>query len=219
MPCEKPLDFFVVFLVGLFAKMVGQNEDVIASLVEWIEVDGDDLESKIQVAAKPALFNFFFQVFVRRGQHADVDFNGLVVPDTGDFPLFQHAQQFDLSRDRHVTDFVQEQGAPVRVFEFSLAVRDRVGEGSLDVTKQFAFHQVFCHGAGIDCDERFFLAGAVLMNRLRYHIFAGSRFTRDQDPGVRRCDPPEPVHDALHAVAGVNQVVEPEFFIQAVLQL
>ena len=57
------------------------------------------------------------------------------------------------------------------------------------------------------------------MNRLGNYIFAGTRFTRDQNAGIGRGDPLKSLNDAFHAVAGVDQVLKPKTLVQPLMQL
>src|ERR1039458_8381896 len=51
--------------------------------------------------------------------HADVDRNGAVAAHPFHLPLFQYAQQLGLHHQRHVADFIQEQGAAMSLLSIS----------------------------------------------------------------------------------------------------
>lgn len=46
------------------------------------------------------------------------------------FLILEHAQEFGLQRERHVSDLVQEDRAPVRHFQFALLQAVCAGEGA-----------------------------------------------------------------------------------------
>ena len=54
-----------------------------------------------------------------------------------------HAQKFCLQIERDVCNLIHEKRALVRQFESAGAIRFRIGEGSFDVTKQFALKNRF----------------------------------------------------------------------------
>ena len=164
----------------------------------------DNLQTKIQVAAKTARFDFRLKILVRGRQHAYVDGNRFVIANTCDLTLLQNTQQFDLRRHRHVADLIKKQRPAISVFKFTLPVADRIGESTFNVSKQFAFHQVFSHRSGIDRHKWLLLARAVLMDGLRHDVLARTRFASDQNARVRRSNTFEAFDDRLHAVAGVD---------------
>ncbi|KAG0731844.1 hypothetical protein G6F23_014905 [Rhizopus arrhizus] len=74
-----------------------------------------------QVLAEQALFDTLLQRLVGRGHDAHVHPHGLSPAHAVEAAFGQHAQQARLQLDRHVADFVQEQGAAVRFFEAATA--------------------------------------------------------------------------------------------------
>src|SRR4051794_9486186 len=88
-----------------------------------------------------------------RRDHADVDLDRVRVADALELPLLEHAQQLRLERRAHGPDFVEEQGALVRLLEAALPCRDRTGERAAYVAEQLGFEQRLGNGAAIDCDE------------------------------------------------------------------
>ena len=67
---------------------------------------------------------------------------GLVRADLFDLPLLNQAQDADLQLQRHLADFVQQDGAAVGHLDFALLVSQRAGERTLHVTEQLRFQQL-----------------------------------------------------------------------------
>jgi hypothetical protein len=95
-----------------------------------------------------------------------------------------NTQQLDLHRQRHVADFVEEQGAAVGQFETPGTAGDRTGKGALLVAEQFAFQQLGRDRPAVDRHERRLAALGVVMQVARNHFLAGARLTEDQHAGV-----------------------------------
>ena len=55
------------------------------------------------------------------GDDADVQRDGFAAADAADLAFLQEAQQMALQVDRHVADFVQEQGAAVGILDLAQA--------------------------------------------------------------------------------------------------
>ena len=116
------------------------------------------------------------------GDHAHIDreiffaaahaLNGLVL---------QHAQKLGLRSQTDIADFVQENRAPVGLFESPDAAAGRAGEGAGFVPEQFAFEQVLRDGRAIDDHQRPSRAAAVLEQIPRHQFLAGAGLAPDQN--------------------------------------
>ena len=80
-----------------------------------------------------------FQVPVARRDHPDIDLDGGRSPDPRKAAILENAEQRLLGLHGKVGDLVEEQGAPVRLFEPAGPACHGVGEGPLLVAEQFAF--------------------------------------------------------------------------------
>ena len=74
-----------------------------------------------------------------RGHHTHIHLHLAGAADGVDCAFLQHAQQFDLHVQRHVTNFIEKDRAAVRQFKATNAVRHSARESTLAVAKQFAF--------------------------------------------------------------------------------
>ena len=73
--------------------------------------------------------------------------------DGADFVVLDDAQKLDLGMQRHVADFIEENGAAVGVFEKADAFVLRSGEGAARVAEKFAFEKRFGNGTTVDGNE------------------------------------------------------------------
>ena len=134
LPCEAD---------ELLEEMVDQQRDVVAPLAQRRELDADDLEAMIKVLAELPLGDGVGQVAVGGRDQTDVDLDRLVGAHADDLAAFEHAEQLDLDRDRHVADLVEEQRAAVGVLKPADAIAVGAGERPFDVAEQLAFQHVF----------------------------------------------------------------------------
>ena len=118
--------------------MVRQRDDVVAPIGQARQIDRDDLQPVIEILAKGTFGNGVFQIAIRCRQHANINANGFVLAHAHDFAALQHSKKLDLSRHRHVADFVQEECTAVGVFESADSVGLGVGVGAPYMSEQFA---------------------------------------------------------------------------------
>ena len=69
-----------------------------------------------------------FEILVRRGDDAHVDFHRRVTADAIELAVGEHAQQSRLGFGRHVADFIEKQTAAVGLLETALTLLCRAGE-------------------------------------------------------------------------------------------
>ena len=91
------------------------------------------------------------------GQRACTHVNGnLIGAAHGTNTTFlQHAEQFHLHGQRHLADFIEEDGAFGGYFKQSTFILTGSGECSLHVSKQFALQQGFGESSTVNGDEGF----------------------------------------------------------------
>ena len=78
---------------------------------------------------------------------------GLRATDALESSLLQQAQEFDLSFECEVADFVEEERAALCEFDFSRFARDGTSEGAFFMSEEFAFDEPGRQGAAIDLDQ------------------------------------------------------------------
>jgi len=101
-------------------------------------------------------------------------------------PFLQHAQQFHLQGQRHAFDFIEEQGAAIRVFDLADALALRTGKCAFLVAEQFRFKNRFGQRAAVDRHERVVAPLAEVVQAARDQFFSRARFAEDDDVGRLR---------------------------------
>src|SRR5713101_10118981 len=108
----------------------------------------------IEVLAKGVLPDQFVEVAVRGDDDADVYGDGAVAANALDFALLENAQQLGLHGEGHVADLIKEQGAAVRLLEFSRVPSGCAGECALLVAEQLRFDQLGGDGSAVQSYKR-----------------------------------------------------------------
>jgi len=101
---------------------------------------------------------------MRGREDANIERLWLRAADWQQFPVFQHAQQFDLYRQWNVSQFVEEDGAAVGQRQQARSCLRRAGERAARVAEQLALDQVGIEGGDVDGQEGTIAASAVAMD-------------------------------------------------------
>ena len=91
---------------------------------------------------------------------------------------FEEPQQQTLHPQRHLADFVEEDGAAVGHLELALLVAIGAGEAALDVAEELRFEQRFGQAGAVDGDHRARGARAALMDGVRHELLADAALAR-----------------------------------------
>ena len=73
----------------------------------------------------------------------------------GRWEELQHAQQFDLERERYVADFIEEKRAAIGAFNLTLGGLYSSGERAFFVAEEFALQQILRNCRTVDSDKWF----------------------------------------------------------------
>ena len=82
-----------------------------------------------------------FEVDMRGGDDADIDFDVLAAADARDGFFLQDAEEFRLRAHGEFADFVEEKRALIGLLEAADAARVGPGEGAFFVAEEFALEQ------------------------------------------------------------------------------
>ena len=169
-------------------EVLDQHRDVLGALAERRQVQRDDVQPVIEVAAEMADADLLVEIAVGRGDDARVDRNGFRRADGDDFAVLQRPQELDLRRRRRLADFVEEERALRRRAEQADLVANGAGERSLHVTEQFALEQAFGERAAVDREEGPFRAHGEIVDVARDDFLAGSRLALNEHGRIGRRD-------------------------------
>ena len=106
-------------------KVFQQHQNVVLPFAERGNVDREYVQPVVEVRAKCPVCNGGFQIAISCRYYADIDLNGLRTADAFEFTFLQHPQECNLSVQRQLANFVEENGSSVCQFKF-----DRGGAAS-----------------------------------------------------------------------------------------
>ena len=172
-------DMFSVQFIEFFEEMFCEEHDIGSSVMEGGEVDGEDVESIVEVFAEFSFFHEFFEVAAGCGDESDIDFDFVVASDAGEGSFLDESEEFDLDRLAEVADFVEEEGSSVCGFCATASGIDCAGEGAFFVPEEFAFDEVVGEGCAVDADERFIFSFAGLLDGAGDELFSCSGSSAD----------------------------------------
>ncbi|MEY4258681.1 MAG: hypothetical protein RJA56_1582 [Pseudomonadota bacterium] len=171
---------------------------------------GQDIESVVQVFAELVFGDVLFQVFVGRGDDANINGDGLVGAQWLDLSLLQHPQEFDLHVQGQVANFVQENRAAIGHFKAAHPFAHGTGESAFSVTKQFTFQKFPRDGPTVDGHKGPRSARALGMKGLGNEFFTGAALTLDEHAGQRWRQRFDQRPSDAHGFALANQWVRRE---------
>src|SRR5215470_1735177 len=101
--------------------MYCQERYVLTALSERRQFYWVNIEPVEKVAPKTPSAHRFFQIYVRRGDHAHIGLDYFIAANARELPILQHTQQPDLRRQCHLAYLVEKKRAAVGFFKFSNA--------------------------------------------------------------------------------------------------
>ena len=131
-----------VFGVDSLQKRLRQELDIPFALAERRSPDQNDVESVIQILAKRPSPHRGFEIPVRRGDHADVDFHVVVAAHLANHSLLKRSQELDLHGERKLAHFVEKKRTRMSRLEKAHLVLNRARETSALVPEHLTFDQV-----------------------------------------------------------------------------
>src|SRR6202007_936476 len=146
--------------------------------------DGKNIQSIVEIAAKLLLQNHSFQVTMGRSHNAHIYFLRPTASQAFEFTLLQGAKQLWLQLERDIADFIQEQRSLMCYLKPANLLRDRAGERSPFMAKQFTFEQPGRNGSTIELNERPSVARTAAVNSARDEFLAGASLTQQEDSRI-----------------------------------
>src|ERR1700730_17670930 len=104
-------------------------------------LDRKNINTVVEIVARPALIYHLSEVAVCRRHHAKVHVYGSTAAKSLEFMLLESSQEFRLKLYGKVCNFVQKQSALVRLFERPDILSDGPGKCAALVSKKFALQQ------------------------------------------------------------------------------
>ncbi len=191
---------------GRGQEILRQLRHVGQALAQRRQLQAHHVDPMQQVRTEASLGDQRFQVLVGGRDHPHVDPDEFAPADPEEFAFRQYAQETRLQRQRHVADFIQEQGAAIGLLETADVALLRAGEGAGLVAEQFALQQFGGNGGGVERDEGLARARRFLVQRAGNELLAGTGFAIDQHRQRRLRQPADGAEQRAHRRRVADQV-------------
>ncbi len=169
-------------------EMLDQHRQIFEPLAQRRHLHREHVQPIEQVLTESARADGGVKIAMSRGDDPHVAAHRPVAAHAFEGAFLEHAQELHLHLQRHIADFVEEQGAPFGELETPLPGRECARESAFLVPEQFAFQQVRGNGAAIHRHERVAGTAGQLVDVARHHFLARAGLAEDQHVGVVRRD-------------------------------
>src|SRR4026209_2977269 len=169
-------------------EVTGEYRNVLPPLSQGRHEKGNDVEPVKQILPEAPGCDLVGKVLVGGGQHADVDSDACRSSQRLERHVLDGPQNLGLGLQRHVTDFVKQQGSSVGKLDRSFLGITGSGERALGVSEEFALDQLLWNGGAVDFHEG---RPCPLAHKVKVsgdELFAGSALSVYQDAAVGRSD-------------------------------
>src|SRR5262249_60352650 len=170
-------------------------------------VDVDDVEAVVEVLAEGTLSDGLLEVFVGRGDDADVDADVLAAAEPGELTVLQDVQELGLERHRHLADLVEEDRAASRELEVAGLPPVGTGEGALLVAEELGLEELEGQRGDVDLHERALPPRGALVDGAGDELLADAALAPDEDGGVGVGDLVDHFLDGFHLGAVLEDAV------------
>src|SRR5579862_2552280 len=201
-------DASVQFPGEFFYEIAHQERNIFPALAQRRNPEWKNIQPIEEVAAKLLLCHAAFQVPVRRGDQAQVDFYGPRAAQPLKLVVLQNTEKLRLQFQRDLSNFVKEQRPTIGQLEPSNLLCDGPGECALFMSKQLALQQSCGNRGAIQCHERMAAALANAMNGTCQQTFSGPRFSHDHHRSVAWRNDGNLVQHSLQASAIANDFLK-----------
>src|SRR4051812_23075945 len=108
------------------------------------------VQTVVEIFSELPLLNALQKIDIRSRDHADINLYSLGAADTLKFTLLEHPKQLRLQVERHIADFIQEEGPRICLLETSDACCGCPSKRPLHMAKQFRLEEVLGNGCTIE---------------------------------------------------------------------
>lgn len=202
--CRRPadravadLDVLLELIFGEVGEMLHEAREIFGPLAQRRDVDGEDVETIVEIFAKLPLLAPVGQRLVRCGDQVGVRSKFLACSDGEELSVFEDAKKFGLQIELEFADFIEKHAALLGSFEQPFAIHHRSGEGALAVTKELALGKFFGDRATVEGDQRV-VRGPFGMKGVGHDFFASAGFSPQEHRKMHLCALMDALEDRLH---------------------
>ena len=135
-------------------KVVREHGYVARTISQRRQMEGDDVQTVVQVLTEGPGLDSRPQVTIRRGQDPKVNGDRARTADALQLALLQDPQQLALERVRKLADFVEEHRSSLGELEPAFLLCHGTSKRAALVAKQLAFEKGFGEGGAVDRHKR-----------------------------------------------------------------
>ena len=146
--------------------------------------------------------------------HPDVYLGPPHAPERFHNVVFEDTKQLGLSRQAHLSDFIQKQCPSVRQLKASRLALLGIGERAFFISEQFRLEKIFRNACAVQRDERSLGARAGEMDGTRQQIFSGSALAGHEDGGIGLGDLQRETFDQVHLFRHADDTIESELLLK-----
>ncbi len=188
----------------------------IRTLPQRRQLEGYPVEAIIKIFPEFTAGHHVQDISVSGADHVQIYWNRRLAPQWRNLALRQDPQQPWLQTGGHISDFIEEQSAAVRLQNLaSHPLAARTGKGTVFIPEEFALYQRFRDGCTVYRHKWFFRSPTGIVDRLGKHFLAGPRLSIEKN----RYGFVHDTLDALHAFFKLTirtcQVIETQWLAGA----
>src|SRR4051812_42240439 len=101
-----------------------EQRNIFATIPQAGQLNGNDVQTIIQVLTKRAFLDSFLNRFVSSSDDSHVHRDGCVIANAPNLALLENAQESALKQRRHRANFVEEDGSAIGFLEKAFLVVD-----------------------------------------------------------------------------------------------
>src|SRR5262249_22644908 len=174
---------------GAGEKVLGEDEDVCATMTQRGQVQRDHGQPVVEIRAKAARLRRRLEILAARGHDPHVDRLAARRAEAPDDLILDDLEDLALQRLGQEPDLVQEDGALVRRLEEARLGLLRIGERAALEAEELRLHERLGDRRAIDVDERSGAPRSVTVNQVREQTLSRARLALDEN----RREPARPV--------------------------
>src|SRR5438093_5833554 len=170
-------------------EVFDEQRNVVDAFAQRRNSERKDVEAVEEVGAKAARFDGKFEIAICGRNHPHVDGNRLAASDPFKLAFLKHPQQRDLSFDRELADFVQENRTAIGGFKAAQTTRQRSSERPFLVPEQFRRNQRRWNCGAVHANKGSRGTIRPLVYGAGHQLLAGSGLAQNQNGGIHRRHP------------------------------
>jgi hypothetical protein len=134
-------------------EFLGQFENVLAPIAQRRQRDLEHTQPVVQVLAELTALHRAVEIAVGRRDQPDIHLDQARAAEAHELTLLEHAQQLGLDGQCHLADFVEEQHAPVGLFDAAWLGGDGASKCPAFVAEQLRLEQLVRKRSAVDGDK------------------------------------------------------------------